>query len=295
MMDKIGDWQDIHIAYIVAKQGTLTAAAKVLNIHHSTVLRRVEQLEQQLNTRLFHRHARGYKVTEAGEKLLQVGKGIDDTLGQLQHSIIAADSTLQGRLLLTTVSGAMEMLSPACLQFQQQHPHVQLEIILKQQKLRLDHGQAHVAIRAGEKPTDPDYVVLPLCSRRAGLYASDEYVARYGLPNSVAELPNHYFVGGVTGFNNTVPYFSWVDKVIDSKQVCVRVSETAEATRAIYHGLGIGGMQHAIAKRTTNMQPILENELYWQLDFWLVTHVSVHRTAKVQALCQVFKHYFSAE
>ena len=58
------------------------------------------------------------KVTEAGDKLLQVGKGIDDALGQLQHCIIAADSTLQGRLLFKMVSGAMVMLSCTCLLFQ---------------------------------------------------------------------------------------------------------------------------------------------------------------------------------
>lgn len=73
------------------------------------------------------------------------------------------------------------------------------------------------------------------------------------------------FLGGATGFNETAPYFSGIDKSIDSKKLCVRVSETAETTSAIYYEFGIGGiggMQYAIAKCTTNMQPILGNELY---------------------------------
>ncbi|MBQ4846666.1 LysR family transcriptional regulator [Pseudoalteromonas sp. MMG005] len=294
MMGKIEDWQDIHIAYVVAKYGTLTAAAHVLSIHHSTVLRRINQLEAQLNTRLFHRHARGYQMTEAGQQLLQAGTTIEDTLGHLHHKIVAADTTLSGRLLLTTVSGIVEMLSPACLEFQKQHPKVQLEIILEQRRLRLDHGQAHIAIRAGDKPSDPDYIVQHLCSTTAGLYASDDYIKRMGIPQTKAELSQHHFVSGVAGFNAMVPYFDWVDKQIDAAQICIRVSETAEAARAIYSGLGIGGLQHNIAKQSHRIQPILEEELTWPLDFWLVTHVSVHRTAKVQALCRVFKDYFKS-
>ncbi|WP_440054827.1 LysR family transcriptional regulator [Pseudoalteromonas sp. T1lg65] len=291
-MDKFEDWQDLKVAYTVARLGTLSAASELLEIHHSTVLRRVNRLEETLGTRLFHRHARGYQVTQAGEQLLQVASNIDEQLMELSTSIAASDSQLRGKLLLTTVSGFMDVLSEPCLNFQQLHPQVQLEIILDQKRLRLDHGQAHVAVRAGAKPEEPDYIVQALATLQAGLYASKDYLKRVGLPKSMADLSNHFFVSGVAGFNARVPYYSWVDEHIAEQQVIMRVSETSDATRAVVNGIGIGGMQHHVAKQYDNMVPILESELCWQTQVWLVTHVLVHRTAKVQALCDVLKDYF---
>ncbi|MEI5639850.1 MULTISPECIES: LysR family transcriptional regulator [unclassified Pseudoalteromonas] len=293
-MDKFTDWQDLKVAYNVAKCGTLSAAAERLEIHHSTVLRRINALEEALGTRLFHRHARGYQVTQAGEKLLLTASQIDEQLMQLSTSIAAVDSQLRGKLLLTTVSGFMDMLSEPCLSFQQLHPQVQLEVILDQKRLRLDHGQAHVAVRAGPKPDEPDYIVQHLNTLKAGLYASSSYINRMGLPTSQTALQYHYFVSGVAGFNARVPYFAWVDEQIPESQVMLRVSETSDATRAIVNGLGIGGLQHDVAKRYPELKPVLANELEWLSPVWLVTHMLVHRTAKVQALCDILKRHFAS-
>ena len=286
------DWQDVKVAFEVARLGTLTAAAEVLNVHHSTVLRRINNLEKNLNARLFHRHARGYKVTEIGAKLFTTAQSINGELERLHNDIIAADSTLRGSLLLTTVSGFIDVLSDVCEQFQSLHPQVQLEVILDQKRLRLDHGQAHIAVRAGPKPDEGDYIAQHLAHLSSGLYASQRYIDKYGIPKTVKQLPLHNFVSGVVGYNARVPYFAWVDENIPAEQVKLRVSETSEATRAIVKGLGIGGLQHNVAAQYPDLVQILPNELSWPTDLWLVTHHLVHRTAKVQAFSQLLKAYF---
>lgn len=292
MAIKFEDWQDIKVAFEVARFGTLTAAAEELNVHHSTVLRRINNLEKNLNTRLFHRHARGYKVTEIGTKLFLTAQTIHSSLEQLHNDIASADSTLRGSLLLTTVSGFIDVLGDVCEQFQVLHPQVQLEVILEQKRLRLDHGQAHIALRVGPKPDEGDYVAQHLVELSSGLYANKRYIAKYGLPNTLNELQKHSFVSGVAGYNAQVPYFSWVDENISPSQVKLRVSETSEATRAIIKGLGIGGLQHDVAAQYDNLVPILHNELSWPFDVWLVTHHLVHRTAKVQAFAGLLKSHF---
>lgn len=99
--------------------------------------------------RLFHRHARGYKETEIGAKLFTAAQAINGELERLHNDIIATDTTLKGSLLLTTVSGFIDVLSEVCEQFQTQHPQVQLEVIMEQKRLRLGHGQVNMALRAG--------------------------------------------------------------------------------------------------------------------------------------------------
>ncbi|WP_404342026.1 LysR family transcriptional regulator [Pseudoalteromonas mariniglutinosa] len=292
MAIQFDDWQDLKVAYEVARLGTLTAAAESLGVHHSTVLRRINNLEASLNTRLFHRHARGYSVTESGAKLFATAKLINSELERLHNDIIAADSALRGSLLLTTVSGFMDILSGVCEQFQNLHPQVQLEVILDQNRLRLDHGQAHIAVRAGPRPDEGDYIAQHLAQLSSGFYVAKSYVAKYGLPKTLQQLEQHSFVSGVAGYNGKVPYFAWVDAHIATTQVKLRVSETSEATRAIVKGLGIGGIQHDIAAQYTNLVPVMASELSWPTDLWLVTHHLVHRTAKVQAFSQLLKAYF---
>lgn len=293
MAIKFDDWQDIKVAFEVARLGTLTAAAEVLNVHHSTVLRRINNLEKNLDTRLFHRHARGYKVTEIGAKLFTTAQTIDSSLEQLHNDIAAADSMLRGSLLLTTVSGFMDVLGDVCEKFQALHPQVQLEVILEQKRLRLDHGQAHIAVRAGPRPDEGDYIAQHLTKLTSSLYANKRYINKYGMPKTLNDLQHHNFVSGVAGFNAQVPYFEWADKHIPAQQIKLRVSETSEATRAIIKGLGIGGLQHGVAAQYTDLVPILHSELSWQTDVWLVTHHLVHRTAKVQAFASLLKAHFN--
>ena len=293
MAIKFDDWQDVKVAFEVARLGTLTAAAEALNVHHSTVLRRINSLEKNLDTRLFHRHARGYKVTEIGAKLFATAQTIDTSLEQLHNDIAAADSTLRGSLLLTTVSGFIDVMGDVCEQFQALHPQVQLEVILEQKRLRLDHGQAHIALRAGPKPDEGDYIAQHLAKLTSGLYANKRYITRHGMPKSLGDLLQHNFVSGVAGYNARVPYFAWADENIPASQIKLRVSETAEATRAIIKGLGIGGLQHDVAAQYSDLVPVLHNELNWPTDVWLVTHHLVHRTAKVQAFAGLLKAHFN--
>ncbi len=292
MANHFDDWQDIRVAYEVARLGTLTAAAESLVVHHSTVLRRINQLEKRLNARLFHRHARGYKVTESGAKLLRVAADIHDQLERLHNDIMSADSTLSGSLLLTTVSGFLDLLSPVCEQFQALHPQVRLEIILDQKRLRLDHGQAHLAVRAGPEPNEPDYIAQHLGKSAAGLYAHERYLKQHGTPKNLAALAEHHFVSGVEGFNARVPYFAWVDEHMPAERITLRVSETSDATRAIANALGIGGMPDNTAAKYPELVRILPDELSWRSDIWLVTHHLMHRSAKVQAFAALLKEHF---
>ncbi len=292
MNAQIEQWDDIRIAYTVAKLGTLSAAAEVLDIHHSTVLRRISGLEKKLNTRLFFRHARGYEPTEAGKALLQVAGNIHQQLDKLSGHLQGSDQQISGVLTVTTVSGLMGVFTPWFAEFQQLHPNIRLEVSLDSRRLRLDYGEAHIAMRPGKRPSEPDYIVQKLMNMSSGLYASDSYIARFGLPTSREELvTEHKFISGDPA--KPIPSLQWIEKYIAPENIVYRAFDVVNNTQAITAGIGIGGMSSAIYKTKTGLTPILGPWTDWDVDFWLVTHLLMHRTARVQAFCDFIKQKFS--
>ena len=80
---KLDNWDEIRTAYQVARMGTVSGAAEVLGVHHATVIRHIDALENRLGVKLFQRHARGYTPTEAGQDLLRVAQTTDDQFSQV--------------------------------------------------------------------------------------------------------------------------------------------------------------------------------------------------------------------
>ena len=68
------NWDEVKTAYQVARMGTVSGAADVLGVHHATVIRHVDALEQRLGVKLFQRHARGYTATEPGMDLRRASR-----------------------------------------------------------------------------------------------------------------------------------------------------------------------------------------------------------------------------
>lgn len=292
MNAQIEQWDDIRIAYTVAKLGTLSAAAEALDIHHSTVLRRINGLEAKLNTRLFFRHARGYEPTEAGNALLQVATNIHQQLDTLSGRLVGSDQQVEGALMITTVNSVMALFTPWFAEFQQLYPSIRLEVSLDSRRLRLDYGEAHIAIRPGAQPSEPDYIAQKLMSMPSGLYASDQYITRYGLPASVDEMVTHHrFISGDP--KKPIPFIQWIEKNVPPENIVYRAYDVVNGIEAVSAGIGIGGVNHPVAKLTPSLTPVLGPWTDWQTDYWLVTHLMMHRTARVQAFCDFMKQKFS--
>ena len=286
------DWNDINVAYHVAKYGTLTAAAEALDVHHSTVLRRVNALEEKLGTRLFHRHARGYVPTEAGELLTRVAEntqnGFDRMIGQLQ----GVDTQLTGTLVVTTVNSMVPTLVPILADFQAEYPEIKIEYAAESRIFKLEHGEAHISIRPGAKPKDPDYVVQHLASMATTLYGNAEYVAKRGLIQDLGDIGGHRFISTLQTFSN-ISFMRWMNENVTPEQIYFRVSDFTHLIPAVKAGLGAAPINCWLAATDTSLRPLIPPPPGWLYDVWLVTHRDMHRTSKVQAFNRFLKDRFS--
>jgi len=274
-------WDEIRTAWQVARLGTVSGAAEVMGVHHATVIRHIDALEARLGTKLFQRHARGYTATDAGRELLEVAQGAADRFDQLASRIKGQSETVTGELIITAISGIPGLLSPAIAAFQAEHPGLVVRFLTDMRLFRLNSGEAHVAIRAGARPEDPDYVVQKFILMRQALYAAKSYATRHGLPKSEPELGKHFFIGADDP-QSRAPFYIWLRANVPADRVIYRTSEAAATEAAVRAGAGIGFLSVREAARDPNLIEVKPPRPEWTSPLWLVTHVDLHRTIKVQ-------------
>jgi DNA-binding transcriptional LysR family regulator len=276
------NWDEIRTAYQVARRGTVSGAAEVLGVHHATVIRHIDALEKRLGVKLFQRHARGYTPTESGRDLLSVAQTTEEQFAHLVSRIKGQGETVSGELVVTSIAGIADLLTPVMVSFQAKFPEVRVRFLTDMRVFRLDYGEAHVAIRAGAGPEEPDNVVQPLTRIKAGLYAARSYVERFGKPASEAEFDGHHFV--CTDAEVTrAPFHRWLRATVQPDQIAYAATEPAALEQAVLDGAGIGFMMTIRAAGNPDLVEVLPPRPEWESALRIVTHVDLHRTRKVQA------------
>lgn len=284
------NWDEIRTAYQVARNGTVSGAAEVLGVHHATVIRHIDAIEERMGVKLFQRHARGYTATEAGLDLLQVAQATDDQFTQLAGRIKGQGEGVSGDLVVTSLGAQSQLLTPAIASFQRDYPDVRVRYLTGDRLFRLEYGEAHVAVRAGEKPDQPDNVVQPFFWLGVQLVASDDYIAQYGMPKDEADLVNHRFVASDNA-DSRAPFEKWLRSMVPDQCIVFRTTDLRNMVDAVVTGAGIGFVPDFEVRARDNLHEVMPSNEEWRAPLWLVTHVDLHRTAKVQAFLAHLKAY----
>lgn len=262
--------------------GTVSGAADVLGVHHATVIRHIDALEARLGTKLFQRHARGYTATEAGHDLLQVAQATDDQFTQLVSRLKGRGESVSGELVVTSLESLSPLLTPVIADFQIQHPGLIVRYLTGDRVFRLEYGEAHVAIRAGTAPDQPDNVVQKFVQQRIGMYAAQSYIDRHGMPEG-SDFAGHLFVGA-DNEKSRAPFYRWLTDTVPRDQVVFRTTDSQAANHALLRGAGIGFMSCWEAQNYPDLVLVMSPQEAWTAPVWLVTHMDLHRTTKVQSL-----------
>lgn len=277
-------WMELRTALMVARFGTVSAAAQALGVHRATVNRHVETLEGAFGAPLFQRHARGYALTDAGRDMFEVAGRAEEMFSDLAGRARGKAGQLSGSLIVTALAGVAPLVMPAIQDLHLAHPQIRLEFVAGAQLARLEHGEAHVAIRAGAKPDVPDYVVTLFRRLRFGLYASQCYIDRAGHPES-DHLDGHRFVGSIDE-PRPRPIADWMHANVRSEMLALHATDQQVLQSAVCEGLGLGFLAEHDACVRRDLVEIVPPSDAWSTALWVVTHVDLHRTTKVQAFLE---------
>jgi len=285
-------WNEIKTAYQVARLGTISAAAEALGVHRATVLRHIDALEAELGEKLFQRHTRGYIPTESGLDLMRVAQATDEQFNQFIGRSKGRSKELTGDLIVTSLNIVAPLLMPAISIFQAQNPKTTVRYLTSEKLFKLEYGEAHIAVRTGPKPDQPDNVVQPFVTHRVGLYAHTDYVTRKGKPKSIQDISDHSFIGfDDIDARKAKPHFQiWMGNNIPEDNVVFRCTDTKLIEHALLSGIGIGFMPAHTAKLNPDIVEIFPPQDEWNVMHWLVTHGDLHRSAKVQSFLKILKN-----
>lgn len=280
------NWDEIRTAYFVAKMGTVSGAADAIGVHHATVIRHIDALEARLGVKLFQRHARGYTPTEAGQDLARVAQSMEDAFTQMAARVKGQEDALRGEVIITGLRGLSFLLTPILARFSLSQPDVLLRYLASDRAFRLEYGEAHVAIRAGTAPEDPDYVVQEFLTERFALVAHQTYLANRPFENKPETWANHRFICYDDPLSRA-PYSQWMRAEVPHDAIKFQSTEIEVLTSAIQEGVGLGFIPVSQLPKLPGLKIALPPRPEWDVTFWLVTHVDMHRAYKVQ---EILKH-----
>ena len=175
----------------VARSGSFSATADQLDMSRAMVTRYVAELEQWLGARLLQRTTRSVTLTDAGESCLRRSQQMLALMENVEEETSSQGPALRGQLRITgSMSFAYAQLAPAIADFLQLHPQLKIDLNASEGALNLIESRIDLAIRISAEP-DPSLIGRVLAPCHSVLVASPSYLARFGTPQTPADLAAH--------------------------------------------------------------------------------------------------------
>ncbi|MGB3069950.1 MAG: LysR family transcriptional regulator [Ottowia sp.] len=187
-MDRLNS---MRVFCLAAQAGTLSGAARILDMSPSMATKHVDALEERLGVKLLHRTTRKLVLTEAGEAYLESAQRILADVDEADAAATAQRTRVTGMLRLNMpLSFGMRHIAPLLPAFCEAHPAVTLDVGMTDAAVNLVDERWDMAVRIGHLHDDT------LQARRMGscrmiLCAAPAYLDRHGVPRTVADLANH--------------------------------------------------------------------------------------------------------
>jgi DNA-binding transcriptional LysR family regulator len=255
------DWDKLRVFHAVAEAGSFTHAGESLNLSQSAVSRQISALEESLSVPLFHRHARGLILTEQGELLFRTAREVFAKLAMAEGLISESKDRPKGPLkITTTVAFGSIWLTPRIREFLDLYPEIQVSLVVDDSELDLSMREADVAIRMSP-PRQPDLIQRHLVSVQVHIYASNDYVQKYGAPKRPEELEEHRVIVYGEDARPPVPGVNWLlevgTKPGHDRRPILTVNNTYGMLRAIMSGLGVAALPDFVASEQQGLVRIL--------------------------------------
>ena len=267
----MSDWPDLQILHAIAATGSLAGAGRMLGVRHTTVGRRLDELERRVGGKLVDRMPRGAVLTPIGHELADVAATVDEMMAAAARKARGETAEVAGTVSITAVPLLATMVvAPGLAPLLARHPALTLVVEANPSVASLIRSEADIALRLGD-PTEPTLLSRRIGTMRLGLYATAEATSppqgdwRFiGYSAALAHLPHH----------------RWFEDYVGERMVGFRTNDVHAQREAAAAGIGIAMLPCAIADEDNRLERVPGDEPP-ERPLWLLVHPDIRRSAAV--------------
>ena len=272
-------WEDLHLVLAIARGEGLSGAARLLGVHHATVLRRLNTLEQRLGVHLFERTPRGYAPTADGEELARIAARVEDDIQGAYRRVAGKDLRLSGTIRCATADYiAATFLPPILAGFRERYPEIEVEVAVSARFASLTKRDADVALRPTNDPPET-LVGRRLCGIGFGPYAARAHPAAAAADTA---LDAHDWISPDESLSHTAAY-RWRLRHAPKAAARVRIDSLIGIYEATKAGMGIALLPRYMADPDPALRRLNTPAADMTLGLWLLTHPDLQRTQRIRA------------
>jgi DNA-binding transcriptional LysR family regulator len=275
------NWDDLKVLLALARAGSTRKAAKLLGVSNTTVMRRLESLEEDIGGHLFDRTPDGFRQTQLADQLLPVASQVEEMLLEAERQVTGKDSELKGLIKLSLPAVPVTHLSESVADFAVRFPKIELDITVSDHPVDLARKEADIAVRGIPKHKRPPKDIVGI---KLGRISMGYYVHRELLQNA------HRGLSELTVIKASGRALSLGD-LPNAESLGLRARHLIDGitprTVAVANQLGVAALPCFLARQYPDLV-LLPGvpSAHWGYT-WLLHHKDLRKTARIRAL---FKH-----
>ncbi len=281
-MNKI-DWNQLRAFLETAETGSLSAAARKLDLTQPTLSRQVAAIEQSMGVTLFERVGKAMVLTPTGLDLLQHARAMGAAAEALGLAATGRSQAIEGVVSVSASDAvAAHLLPPLVRQLREQEPGIAIEVISSNALSNLLRREADIAIRH-VKPEQPELIARLIRQATAGFYASEDWVKAHGHPRNAKEAAHLPFVG-TDRSGQFLAYLCQHGLPLTEANFSCYADHSVAHWALVRQGLGIGAMMEEIARDTPGIVRVLNDVPPVRFPIWLVTHRELRTSRRIRVV-----------
>ncbi|MBV0890881.1 LysR family transcriptional regulator [Paracoccus sp. Z118] len=276
------EWDDLRHFVELARAGTLSGAAKRMDVTHTTISRRLQRLEQRIGEPLFLRSRQGYALTARGEALWIEAQRIEAAFARIGQQLPERPEGLSGLVRIGCTEGfGTQIIAPLITRLQQKYPALQIDLIVQPRPILLTKNEADILITI-DRPERGPYAVARLTDYSLHLYASPGYLDRAGPPSGPEDLTSHRLIGYV-GEHSPARDLPNVTQLGPADLLSIRSTSIIAQKAMVASGAGIALLPDFIVSETDDLVRVLD-QVAFHRSFWMIVPVSLRQIARIRVV-----------
>lgn len=276
------EWDDLRHFVELVRAGTLSGAAKRMDVTHTTISRRLQRLERRIGEPVFTRGPQGYALTARGEALWIEAQRIEAAFARIGQQLPASPESLSGLVRIGCTEGfGTQIIAPLMTRLQEKYPALQIDLVVQSRPILLTKNEADIVVTI-DRPERGPYAVARLTDYSLHLYASPGYLDRAGAVSQQEDLASHRLIGYV-GEHSPARDVPSITRLGSAGLLSMRSTSIVAQKAMVASDAGIALLPDFLVGEADRLVCILEQVVFYR-SFWMILPSSLRRVARIRVV-----------